>query len=50
MLVFKKQVADRDEALKLERSIKNSKSRKTILRWINGSDNLIDAASWEYFS
>jgi putative endonuclease len=40
-LVFKAECDNRNEALKIERKIKSSKSRKSILRWIAGPDNLV---------
>jgi putative endonuclease len=45
--VFLKAVDTRDEALSLERQIKRAKSRKTILRWIQGPDNQTSPAQWQ---
>jgi len=40
-LVFKKDCNNRSSALMIESKIKSSKSRKSILRWIKGSENQI---------
>ena len=40
-MVFKGSYCNRTEAQIVERKIKSSKSRKTIQRWIEGSDNLL---------
>ena len=48
--VFLKPTASRDEARQIEQSIKKSKSRKTILRWIRGSDNQLPASIWKLFN
>ncbi len=40
-LVFKKVVPDRERARSIEHNIKSSKSRKSILRWIKGPDNMV---------
>ena len=47
--VFLKSTDSRAEALLIEKSIKSSKSRKTVLRWIHGSDNQIPDAVWQRF-
>jgi putative endonuclease len=49
VLVFHKQVSDRSEALRIERQIKQSKSRKSIVRWIHQTDNLIDPQTCKAF-
>jgi putative endonuclease len=48
--VFLKPTASRDEARQIEQSIKKSKSRETILRWIRGSDNQLPASIWKLFN
>ena len=47
--IFLKPTASRAEALQIEKTIKSSKSRKTIIRWIHGKDNQIPAAVWDSF-
>ena len=48
--VFLKSIPSRTEALTIEQSIKRSKSRKSITRWIQGPDNLIPPAVWQLFT
>ena len=50
VMVFYLPTASRTEALVFERKIKQSKSRKTVVRWIQGSDNQIEAAVWQRFA
>ena len=50
IMVFRQSTASRREALEAERKIKRSKSRITVVRWIQGSDNQIEAAVWQRFA
>ena len=50
ILVFCKPTASRSEALEIEQKIKQSKNRKTIVRWITGPDNQIEPSVWPPFN
>ena len=50
IMVFRQCTASRQKALEAERKIKRSKSRKTVVRWIQGSGNQIESAVWQRFA
>lgn len=47
IMVFRQSTASRREALVIEQSIKRSKSRKSIFRWIHGPGNRILPSVWK---
>lgn len=50
IMVFRQCTASRQEALEAEQKIKRSKSRKTVVRWIQGAGNQILPDVWKDFA
>ena len=48
-MVFRMPVSSRGEALEIETTIKQSKSRKSIVRWIRGPGNQVEPSVWQGF-
>ena len=48
VMVFCRPASSRSEALGIEQTIKRSKSRKSIIRWIHGPDNQVEASTWQH--
>ena len=48
--VFRMEVPSRGEGLEIEKRIKQSKSRKSIVRWIRGPDNQVEPSAWAGFA
>ena len=46
--VFQMEVPSRRDALEIERRIKRSRSRKSIVHWIRGPDNQVPSAGWSH--
>ena len=50
IMVFRQQTASRNDALVIEQRIKRSKSRKSVVRWIQGPGNQILPVVWKEFA
>ena len=50
IMVFRQPTDSRQKALEIERKIKRSKSRKSVVRWIRGLGNQIPPSVWKDFA